>query len=105
MYTNGLGSQQSALEFCEKRRSVYPPIYNGNRLKEYSSDIDMTSFKAAQKDDDFRMDRLVILVKRLNEELGIEDLTIENERESAEDDEMNIGNDGFDAEADCEVNR
>lgn len=66
------------MEYCEKRRTTHPPIYNETRLKEYFSDLNTIGFNATENREDIRMDQLVQLVKTLNEKLGTEDLTIED---------------------------
>lgn len=45
-------------------------------MKEYSSDLNR--FEIPEKNADVRLDQLIRLVKQLNEEVGIEDLTDED---------------------------
>lgn len=74
-----LGTQKEACEYARKRRRFIPPLYNVNRLMEYSSDIELGGVIDEVDISDVQLENLIKEVKDLNDKLGIEDLTDENE--------------------------
>lgn len=93
----------SAIEYCEKRRTLHPPVYNEIRLKEYSPDLNTIGFNATDNCGDIRLDQLFELVKTLNDKLGTEDLTIEENMQCEDEENLdNVENSNENVEEDCQ---
>lgn len=73
-----------ATKFCEIRRPIRPPVYNVKRPYEYFSDLSGFTRKASDGSQDVRLEKLLQLVKKLNEKVGVEDLTMEKENQQAD---------------------
>lgn len=110
MNSNDVVNHAEAEQYTKKRRSFRPAIYNSKRLKEYSSDIvfdePICPVTTIVNPLDARLKELQEIVRKLNEELGTEDLTedIEMEIDTDQPDDAEIENvmEGGPAETDGE---
>lgn len=90
-----------ASNYCRERRTFLPPVYNEKRMKEYVSDVGklhhsnplaLNGFVDAEQE---QIDELRNQVNRLNEKVGSEDLTRDENDENEEDDEDSEDGDTF----------
>lgn len=106
-----LATRNLAVNYALKRRAILPAVYNVKRLKEYLTDVkyeeEVTEITNADQSV-ARISELAEIIKQLNDELGLEDLTIDSDdddddlkefHDDAEDNEM----DDDDSESNAEL--
>lgn len=92
---------EEAKKYERNHRTFCPAIYNEKRLKEYRSDVSFEEMEIENVVDETaaQLEELSQVVKQLNEQLGVEDLTADDD-----DDDGDFHGDEFDDENDAPFN-